>query len=88
MKERFEATADRKQRAREARCGIANNYHLFDSKTGKPTKSSDVQKRLNGHFQTLHTVADEAKDRSINKWRKLPACDAKNASWKLTPHFR
>ena len=33
----------------------------FDSKTGKPMESSDVQKRLNEHFQTLHSIADEAK---------------------------
>ena len=32
----------------------------FDSKTGKPMESSDVQKRLNEHFRARHTVADEA----------------------------
>jgi len=78
-KERLEATTDRKQRAREARCGIANDYHPFDSKTGKPMESSDVQKRLNEHFQTLHTVADEAKlsqgshDRIAKAERVLPS---------------
>ena len=25
---------------------------------------------------------------SRNEWRKLPACEAKNASWKLTPHLK
>jgi len=78
-KERFEATTDCKQRAREARCGIANDYHPFDLKTGKPIESSDVQNRLNEHFKTLHTIADEAKlsqgshDRIAKAERVLPS---------------
>jgi len=78
-KVRFEATTDCKQRAREARCGIANDYHPFDLKTGKPIESSDVQNRLNEHFKTLHTIADEAKlsqgshDRIAKAERVLPS---------------
>ena len=78
-KEQLETTTDRKQRAREARCGIANNYHPFDLKTGEPMESSDVHNRLNEHFQTLHTVADEAKlsqcvhDRIAKAERVLPS---------------
>ncbi len=31
------------------------------------------------------TQGTSSKDRRSNKWRKLPACDSENASWKLTP---
>lgn len=78
-RERFEAAIDRKHRAREARCGIARDYHPFDSKTGKPMESGDVQNRLNSHFKTLHTIADQAKlsqgthDRIAKAQRVLPS---------------
>ena len=78
-KERFETTTNRKQRARETRCGIANDYHPFDLKTGKPMVSSEVDSRLNEHFQTLHSIADEAKlsqgshDRIAKAERVLPS---------------
>ncbi len=40
-KERFETTTHRKQRARDARCGIANDYHPFDLSTGVPLESRE-----------------------------------------------
>ena len=60
-KERFEETSNRKQRARDARCGIAYDFHPFDLSTGVPMESSEVQNRLEGHFRTLHAIVDEAK---------------------------
>ena len=60
-KERFETTTHRKQRARDARCGISKDYHPFDLSTGVPLESSEVQNRLEGHFRTLHAIVDEAK---------------------------
>jgi hypothetical protein len=78
-RERFEATTDRKQRARKARCGIANDYHPFELKTGKPMESGDVQNRLNEHFKTLHSIAEDAKlsqgahDRIAKAQRVLPS---------------
>ena len=60
-KERFETTTHRKQRARDARCGISKDYHPFDLSTGVPLESSEVQNRLEGHFKTLHAIVDEAK---------------------------
>lgn len=60
-KERFESTTHRKQRARDARCGISNDYHPFELSTGVPLESSEVQNRLEGHFKTLHAIVDEAK---------------------------
>lgn len=57
---RLEATSDRMQRAHDARCGIANDYHPFDVSTGSPMESSDVQNRLEQHFKTLHAIVDQA----------------------------
>ena len=56
-KELFEATSNRKQRARDARCGISNDYHPFELSTGFPQESSEVQNRLEGHFKTLDPCA-------------------------------
>jgi len=78
-RERFEAATDRKQRARKARCGIANDYHPFELKTGKPMESGEVQNRLNEHFKTLHSIAEDAKisqgshDRIAKAERVLPS---------------
>ena len=78
-RERFEVATDRKQRAREARYGIANDYHPFELETGKPMESGDVQNRLNEHFKTLHTIAEDAKlsqgsrDRIAKAERVLPS---------------
>ena len=47
------------QRARDARCGIANDDHPFDVSTGSPMESSDVQNRLEQHFKTLHAIVDQ-----------------------------
>jgi Family of unknown function (DUF6399) len=78
-RERFEAATDRKQRAREVRCGIANDYHPFELATGKPMESGDVQNRLNEHFKTLYLIAEQAKlsqgahDRIAKAQRVLPS---------------
>jgi len=49
-------------------------------------KASDESWKWNYLFETIIRKAwGIIPDPSANKWRKLPACAAKNASWKLTP---
>ena len=56
----FETTQARQRRAREARCGIGQDYHPIDLKTGIPVEASQAQAKLNAHFDTLDLAATEA----------------------------
>ncbi len=60
MRKEFETTQARQRRAREARCGIGQDYHPFDLKTGAPVEAPGAQAKLNAHFDTLDQVATEA----------------------------
>lgn len=77
--QRLEETRQRKQLARDTRCGISQDYHPFDLKTGEPLAASQVKERLDNHFTTLHSVADQAKlsqgadDRITKAQRVLPS---------------
>lgn len=77
--QRFEETRQRQRRARDARCGISQDYHPFDLNTGEPMESSQVKERLEEHFKTLHAIADEAKlsqgadDRIAKAQRVMPS---------------
>jgi hypothetical protein len=78
-KQQFETTNDRRQRARDARCRISSDYHPFDILTGQPLESSEVEQRLTQHFETLHTIAQQASlsqgsnDRISKAQRVLPS---------------
>jgi hypothetical protein len=76
---RLEEIRQRKQHAREARCGISQDYHPIDLKTGESLVASQVKERLDNHFATLHSVADQAQlsqsadDRITKAQRVLPS---------------
>lgn len=57
----LEEARQRQRLAREARCGISQDYHPYDLNSGQPMVASQVNERLENHFKTLHSVADEAK---------------------------
>ena len=59
-REEFETTQARQRRAREARCGIGQDYHPIDLKSGAPIEAFQAQVKLNAHFDTLDQVATEA----------------------------
>ena len=71
-RQEFESTQARQRRAREARLGIGQEYHPFDLKTGAPRDASEVQAKLDAHFDTLDQVASEAglSDSSIARLAK------------------
>jgi hypothetical protein len=76
---RFDEARQRGRLARDARCGISQDYHPFSLNSGEPMEASQVKERLENHFATLHSVADEAKlsqgadDRITKAQRVLPS---------------
>jgi len=50
----------RQQQATDARRGISQDYHPFDLTTAAPCTADEVASRLEGHFDQLRTVAEEA----------------------------
>jgi len=58
--QRLTACQQRQQQATEARHGISRDYHPVDLETGRAVDSEEVKRRLDGHFDGLERVAEEA----------------------------
>jgi hypothetical protein len=54
------ACQQREQRARDARVGLGNDYHPFDTLTGTPCDAEEASRRLNARFDEIESVAREA----------------------------
>ena len=57
---RLAVCQERAQRVGEARRGLGNDYHPFDTVTGTPCEAEEVSRRLNAHFDEIERVAREA----------------------------
>ena len=58
--DQVEAVEDAQKEVKQAIAGIRNDYHPYDLHTGKSRSIEDTKKQLEGHFDTLERVADEA----------------------------
>jgi hypothetical protein len=59
-RQRVQTCQARQERAKMARQGLGRDYHPFDLVTGQPLAAEEVSRRLQGHFDTLDEVAEEA----------------------------
>lgn len=57
--EQCQACATRKEQARQAVRGLADDYHPFDPKTGVPVTAEQVEKRLGQRLATAEQLANE-----------------------------
>jgi hypothetical protein len=60
-RQRADVCQARQARARAARQGLGRDYHPVDLLTGQPLSAAEVGRRLQGHFDTLDQVANEAR---------------------------
>jgi hypothetical protein len=58
-KEKLESQQKEQQRAHDALLGLADDYHVFDAKTGQPVKALEMQTRLQERHKTLSSVASQ-----------------------------
>jgi hypothetical protein len=66
-RQRLTACQQRQQQATEARQATSHDYHPIDLETGQPVDADEVGRRLNGHFDQLDRIADEAELSSRSK---------------------
>jgi hypothetical protein len=59
-RQRLAACQQRQRQATEARHGLSHDYHPIDLETGRPVTASEVERRLNGHFDRLDEIARDA----------------------------
>ena len=58
--ENLEACQARQEQARDAICGIGEDYHPIDLQTGELNSADQVDAHLKAHFDTLEQIAGEA----------------------------
>jgi hypothetical protein len=59
-RQRLDVCQARQERARAARRGLSRDYHPIDLVTGQPLSAEEVGRRLQGRFDTLDEVSEEA----------------------------
>jgi len=67
--ERLEQAQDRQRLAREARCGLSQDYYPFDLQTGEAINASEAETRLEKRFASLAEIAVAAKLSSSSRER-------------------